>query len=231
MRLEIFTLAAASALPLASALSLGGIVDGLRDRLSLTFGPQLPHRDHGAMLRPELPDSGGRKDGAPTLGDIIGIEKRCSIMSDYALGVDEIARRLHDPEMGTLIFAPINSAIVALPQKPWLGTTDGKVHEEARHDDDSASRNIAKFVGDHLVSHWPPHGSCTVKTFSGQQLKLIAHGQDDWTVETEAGGKYTVLARKTATNGAIWVLDGVLVRATSPNTNSEADDVRRKDFL
>ena len=157
-------------------------------------------------------------------------------MSDYALGVNDIARRLTDLSARTLVLAPVNSAIVAMPRKPWLGDAstasekllvNGQAYQTTK-DEASAEKNIARFVADHIVPDYPIAVGSKVKTLSGHVLTLVVDDKDGSKyVEIADGRRYKVLSTKEASNGAIWVLDGVLQR----NVNHD-DVVRpRHDFL
>lgn len=229
-----------TALPLAAhAWFIGGAFQSVRDGLSLRFGSSggggmMPGRTPGSSLDDDLPPA-----GAPTLGDVIGIDKRASIMSDYALAVDDVARRLSDPDRRTLILAPLNSAIVALPRKPWLGDANADTNTEevdTQRDEASADRNIARFVQDHVVDGFPIGAGSSVTTLSGQTLKVVQDDENEKKVliQDGAGVSHRVLATQTASNGAIWLLDGVLTRSARREKSNDqigTDAHSRHDVL
>lgn len=144
--------------------------------------------------------------GAPLLADIIGL-KQCTIMSDYAMNLEGIARRLLDPSQRTLVLAPINSAITALPRKPWV---DGPVDAQdpkisPLRNEDRAARNIEAFVERHVVSQYPLPAGAEAKNMAGQAISVEMKDEEKY-----INGKYKVLVEKTAANGAIWVISGVI---------------------
>lgn len=146
--------------------------------------------------------------GAPLLSDIIGL-KQCTIMSDYTLNLKDIAQRLADPAAQTLILAPLNSAIMALPQKPWVdspqNTPDKSFEVKPLRNEERAAKNIENFVKRHVVDRYPLTEGKSVSTLAGDKLSFeIKDG------EKYINGKHKVVAEKQAANGAIWVISGVI---------------------
>ena len=70
--------------------------------------PPLPHV--------ETPFSSGE----PTLFDLLVIDRRGSIFSDYVRNAKDIASRLNDRRQATTVLVPTNKAVLALARKPCV---------------------------------------------------------------------------------------------------------------
>lgn len=144
----------------------------------------------------------------PLLSDIIGIEKKCTIMSDYALGLEKVALRLQSSSTQTLVLMPLNSAISALPQKPWLDVSGDKSDISPQRNDERAATNIQRFVEAHVIdiSTKDFKADHTFVSMSGQKLHLTLKEGEKYIQP----GNMLVVAEKEAENGLIWVIDGVI---------------------
>lgn len=155
--------------------------------------------------------------GAPLLSDIIGL-KQCTIMSDYTLSLKEVAQRLADPSRKTLVLAPLNSAIMALPSKPWVdGTGSGQDPKiSPQRNDESASKNIEAFVKHHIVAQYPLEAGQKAETLAGEPVYVEIRAGEKY-----VNGKFKVVSEKKADNGAIWVISGVLTAASHDTAKHE----------
>lgn len=164
--------------------------------------------------------------GPPLLSDIIGINKRCTIMSDYALGLAQVATRLQDSSLLTLVLAPLNSAITSMPVKPWKDTgASGREPEiSPMKSEDNAAANIAKFVKAHVVTMEDKsvvHGM-SIRNMLGQTLHVEERGGRRYIQP----GNHGVVSEKEVANGFIWVIDGVI----DPRDTHEGDSASHGDL-
>jgi hypothetical protein len=79
------------------------------------------------------------------------------------------------------VLAPRNSAIQALPRKPWENPDDyrkfGEVNAyEGQDGQDRAKQNLQRFVEAHLVPASPWKAGEEVETLSGEKLKWTKEG-------------------------------------------------------
>lgn len=157
--------------------------------------------------------------GKPTLADVLGINKQCTIISDYTMGLRDVMLRLQDANKQTLVLAPLNTAILALPQKPWLdasGSEEKRVN--AQRNEERAEANIARFVSAHLAESIPAKAGEHVKRMTGGDMWFEL---DKNAVKRVYPGGFKVTSEREAANGQIWTIDGVMT--------AEQDD--RKDDL
>lgn len=145
--------------------------------------------------------------GEPLLADIFGSLRQCTIIGDYVRSLGAVSDRLVDSSKRTLILAPVNSAIMSLPQKPWKdgpeNAQDPKV--DVLRNDDRASKNIEAFVSRHIVPEYPISEGQSVKNLAGQSITVEMKDGEKY-----VNGEYKVLNEKNARNGAIWVISGVV---------------------
>lgn len=145
--------------------------------------------------------------GVPLLGDIFGSLRQCTIIGDYVRSAQTVSDRMVDSQRQTLILAPINSAIVSLPRKPWQdgpeNAQDPRV--DVMRNDDRASKNIEAFVDRHVIPMFPVEAGTTARNLAGQTLLFEIKDGDKY-----IDGKHKVLDEKLASNGAIWVISGVI---------------------
>ncbi|ORY80357.1 hypothetical protein BCR37DRAFT_381025 [Protomyces lactucae-debilis] len=153
--------------------------------------------------------------GKPTLSDIM--DKRCTIINDYMMGSPDVMQRLQDDTKQTLILAPLNAAIIALPQKPWISMdsasgSGSKEASSAQRNEENAEANIARFVKQHVVAQYPLTAGVRVPTMNGGSIWF----EEDMktSVKRVYPGGHRVVSEKQAANGAIWIVDGIMQPAT-----------------
>lgn len=109
---------------------------------------------------------GGNNDGdnpsqqpSVPLGDILGTHRSLTTFSSLTRLSSPIETLLADLQTNTTVLAPLNSAIEALPRKPWEDPSEySEVGENAYEGDDGrerAERNLRRFVEAHLVTTNP----------------------------------------------------------------------------
>ena len=96
------------------------------------------------------------------LSDVMGRDRSINVFASYARDSAALSARLDDRARNSTVLAPLNSAIDALPRKPWEDPRDydGPLGAHAYDGDDGrdrAARNLRRFVDAHVVplSPWP----------------------------------------------------------------------------
>lgn len=126
------------------------------------------------ILKPNE-DLSGQADG-PIISDVLPKTKGINIFAQLTRDFDPIASRLNDPSKNITVLAPRNSAIQALPRKPWETPEDyskfGEVNAyEGQEGQDRAKQNLHRFVEAHLIPVSPWKEGEEVETLGGEKLK------------------------------------------------------------
>jgi hypothetical protein len=123
----------------------------------------------------DKPSSGASGDGpreqqtTVILSDVMSRDKSISIFASLSRQVESAEQRLDDEARNTTVLAPLNSAVEALPRKPWEDPEDDykgdKVSEQKYAGQDGfeqAQRNLQRFVEAHMIikSPWPEGERC-----------------------------------------------------------------------
>ncbi|EJP65921.1 FAS1 domain-containing protein [Beauveria bassiana] len=149
---------------------------------------------------------------AVRLSDTLGSQRAVGSFSSFARQHEASEERLGSDADKTTVLAPLNSAVDALPRKPWEDERElGELGANAYEGDDGKARadaNLGRFVEAHLVTESPWE--------AGQKAKTMA-GREVWWEESENGTRVVmpdkVEVDKVAIevgNGQIWILKGVL---------------------
>ncbi|KAK2601673.1 hypothetical protein QQS21_004747 [Conoideocrella luteorostrata] len=145
-----------------------------------------------------------------SLADTIGPQRSISSFSSFTRLSSSTSDLLSDFNANTTVLAPLNSAIDALPRKPWESQHDYNTFGSQAYDgsggQDRANKNIEKFVKAHLVTTSPWKEGEKGKTLLGKEI---------WWEERE--GKRVILpdmveVEKVASrvkNGELWIVKGV----------------------
>lgn len=108
------------------------------------------------------------------LADILGTQRSLTSFSSFARMDASIDERLSDFGTNTTVLAPLNSAVDALPRKPWEQPGDyaalGADAYEGDKGQDRARTNMRKFVEAHLVPESPWGENEKVKTVGGKEV-------------------------------------------------------------
>lgn len=131
------------------------------------------------VLKPNE-DLSGQADG-PIISDVLPKTKGINIFAQLTRDFEPIASRLNDPSKNITVLAPRNSAIQALPRKPWENPEDyskfGEVNAyEGQEGQDRAKRNLQRFVDAHIIPASPWKEGEEVKTLGGEKLKWTKEG-------------------------------------------------------
>lgn len=118
---------------------------------------------------------------SPMISDVLPKTKGINIFAQLTRDFDPIASRLNDSSKNITVLAPRNSAVQALPRKPWEDPEDyakyGDVNAyEGQDGQDRAKRNLERFVEAHLVPVSPWKEGEEVETLRGEKLKWTKEG-------------------------------------------------------
>jgi len=164
-----------------------------------------------AMPPPREPTSSDRHNGdAVILSDVLGRDRSINIFAGFTRDIAAISERFADRAQNSTILAPINSAITALPRKPWEDPkqydTLGMEAYEGPDGEERARKNMLKFVEAHIVPVSPWEEGEKVKTLGGDEVwwesqdgeKTVQPGNIE--VSSIPGKVY---------NGEVWILKSV----------------------
>ncbi|EPE24462.1 FAS1 [Glarea lozoyensis ATCC 20868] len=166
-------------------------------------------------LGPALPSSPSKTPSNPPpssnnniyLSDVLGTSRSINIFAGFTRDFAPISQRFEDENLNTTILAPLNSAIMALPRKPWEDPADGgEGVYDAAGGEEKAQRNLMRFVEAHVVGVSPWE--------KGQRTKTLEGGEVWW---EEKGGKKVIQpgdievdsVANQVHNGEVWILKGV----------------------
>ncbi|KIW20855.1 hypothetical protein PV08_01433 [Exophiala spinifera] len=150
-------------------------------------------------------------DSTLSISDILPQTRKINIFASLTRDISSVTGRLEStkPTDNTTLLAPLNSAMQALPRKPWEDRPGDDSVVSAARNEDKAARNLARFVEEHVVptSPWEEGEGHKIKTLGGQELwwehqdgkKVIMPGR------LEVDG---VVGR--VGNGEIWAVKGVV---------------------
>lgn len=146
--------------------------------------PQRPLADNNNLLGPVMsppqedsPSTSAPADGDTViLSDVLGRDRSINIFAGFTRDFATVTQRFEDSALNTTILAPVNSAIMALPRKPWEDPEDydqlGMDAYKGEDGEERAHRNLRRFVEAHVVpaSPWK----------EGDKLKTLAGGEIWW---------------------------------------------------
>ena len=105
------------------------------------------------------------------LSDVMGRDRSINIFAGFIRDIETAARRLDDSAQNSTVLAPLNSAIEALPRKPWEDPRDyGRLGADAYEGEDGqerAQRNLRRFVEAHIVPKSPWDAGERVRALDG----------------------------------------------------------------
>jgi hypothetical protein len=187
-------------------------------------------------LGPALPPVG--PDGPPTaqpgqqpgsdsviLTDVMGRDRSINIFAGFTRDIDTVDKRLADGNSNTTVLAPLNSAIVALPRKPWEDARDyqalGADAYEGPDGEDKAHRNLRRFVEEHVVIESPWNEGDKVETMAGDKVwwekkdgktfvSFMAEldKPDLTSLQIQPGNIEVSSVGSKVANGEVWILKG-----------------------
>ncbi|KAJ5766215.1 uncharacterized protein N7511_003831 [Penicillium nucicola] len=185
----------------------------------------LEHKEHKSMMDKIIPDFlkpqttepvedlsvkfGG--DG-PIISDVLPKTKGINIFARLTRDFEPIASRLNDASKNMTVLAPRNSAIQALPRKPWENPEDykkfGEVNAyEGQDGQDRAKQNLERFVKAHLVPASPWRAGEEAETLAGEKLKWTKEGDR---IFIQPGNIEVDTVAEKVSNGEVWILNDVI---------------------
>jgi hypothetical protein len=199
--------------------------------IALTTAQQAPLRDaapNHPPLNGHLPvmaddsasgkgvDTGSRPSVA--IADVLGSQRSITTFSSFSRIQPSTDRLLADLNANTTVLAPLNSAIEALPRKPWEDPREyDRLGPKAYSGDDGQERarqNLMKFVEAHLVAGSPWTEDDKAETVLGKKV---------WWVEKD--GKKVVMPDEIEVERvASQVSNGEVVSSDSVETSREDTD-------
>merc|ERR1711939_282114 len=210
MRRTILFASLFSSISLAAALSpldfFRSASGSLSSLQSHQFAGQVPMNP--GPFQPEEPSTGDSADNGRPSDSTLSIS---DILPSLTRDISSVAGRLEStkPEDNTTLLAPLNSAMQALPRKPWEDRPGDNSGISAARNEDKAAQNLARFVEEHVVptSPWKAGKEGRIKTLGGQEL---------WWEEKD--GKKVVMPGNLEVdgvvgrvgNGEIWAVQGVV---------------------
>jgi len=159
----------------------------------------------------DSPASSSPADGDTViLSDVMGKDRSINIFAGFVRDFATISGRLEDSSQNTTILAPVNSAITALPRKPWEDPKDydnlGADAYEGEQGEERAHRNVRRFVEAHVVPVSPWKEGEKVKTLAGDEIWW--ESKDGAKIIQPGNVKVSSVASKVY-NGEVWILQGV----------------------
>jgi len=163
----------------------------------------------------QLPSNRDGDGSSLTISDVLPKTRSINIFSSLTRDVERVTSRLtsSDPAVNTTVLAPLNSAMQALPRKPWEDRPGQQAHSDAAlagGDEGRAAENLARFVESHVVpvSPWVEGKAGKVKSLGGGEL---------WWEERDGGKQRVIMPGEIEVhdvvgkvgNGEVWTLKGI----------------------
>ncbi|KAK1072812.1 hypothetical protein LTR74_002327 [Friedmanniomyces endolithicus] len=158
---------------------------------------------------PQTPPSPAQ--AAVILSDVIGNSRQTNIFAGFTRDISSVATRLDASLLNTTVLAPANTAISALPRKPWEDPKDyaemGAAAYEGLSGSDRAGSNLRRFVEAHMVPVSPWGEGEKVKTLAGTEVWWESRGGKTVVLPGEVEVERVV---SRVANGEVWMLKGAL---------------------
>lgn len=156
--------------------------------------------------------SGDVPSSSLVISDILSKTRSIQIFASLTRDVEPISTRLNDPAQNTTVLAPLNSAMQALPRKPWENPEDYEQFGAAeayqgKEGEDRAKRNIRRFVEAHVVPVSPWKEGEEVQTVGGVKLSWTRDGDK---IFIQPGNVEVEQVASQVSNGEVWTLKGVI---------------------
>merc|ERR1712093_355391 len=172
------------------------------------LGPAMPSPPSSSSPGPST--GGGSGSDSVILSDVLGNDRSINIFAGFTRDFATISQRFEDSNTNTTILAPINSAIMALPRKPWEDPKDyeglGADAYEGEQGEERAHRNMRRFVEAHVVPASPWKEGVKVKTLEGSEVWWEAK---DGVKFIQPGNIEVSSVASKVYNGEVWILKGV----------------------
>lgn len=130
-------------------------------------GPLLPSRPPSTMSSTTAADS-------PLLSDFLGTQRSLTTFSSLLRQHDSAASLVSSSSSRATLLAPLNSAVEALPRRPWERPNDydalGTAAYEGNEGKERADKNTRLFVDAHVLPQSPWQSGDRVKTLTGREV-------------------------------------------------------------
>lgn len=124
---------------------------------------------------PQVPMSSER-----IIADLLPRNNQIQIFSSLLRDVDSAWAQLSDPSQYSIILAPSNAALHALPNKPWESDSDEQTYGEQAYEGEAgmqrAQGNLKSFVEMHILSAKEWKEGQKIKTMSGLEVWWESQG-------------------------------------------------------
>lgn len=181
-----------------------------RQEAIMNPGIQLP-KDQGE----DGPPSNSAPNGDVILSDVIGGQRSINVFASFTRDISSVSSRLESAGLNTTVLAPTNSALSALPRKPWEDHEDyAKLGAEAysgKGGEDRAHSNLRRFTEAHVVFASPWKEGEKAERMGGGELWW--ENKDGKTLIQPGNVEVDRVASRVA-NGEVWVLKDVLSYAS-----------------
>ncbi|GAP88708.1 putative FAS1 domain-containing protein [Rosellinia necatrix] len=168
-------------------------------------GPAMPPSDDPSRGQP--PSRGG-----VLISDVMGRDRSVNAFAGFARDVAAVSRRLDSASENSTVLAPLNSAVDALPRKPWEDPRDyGARGASAYEGDDGRERaraNVRRFVEAHVVPVSPWR--------EGERARSLLDGdreiwweRKDGVMTLQPDGIEIQSVASTVGNGEVWIIKSV----------------------
>lgn len=137
--------------------------------------PLPPHPPPAHLpVMPRPPQDDTPTQPAVPLTDILGTNRALTTFSSLTRMHSSTSSLLGDMGTNTTVLAPLNSAMDALPRKPWEDPGEyralGERAYEGGEGEDRAKENLRRFVEAHLVVGSPWEEGVKAQTIGGREL-------------------------------------------------------------
>lgn len=180
---------------------------------ALATGLSLPHlRSLSPLSHDQSPIYQPTMVTTTHISEILSLTKRIRIFAGLTRDVDSVAARLDSGSERTTLLAPTDSALTGLPRKPWEDPDDyERLGTQAYSGDDGAeraARNLARFVGAHVVPAAPWKEGQKVRSMAGVEV-WWEQGKDGER-KIMPGNIEVVEVTSKAGNGEVWIVKGTM---------------------
>ncbi|ESZ98162.1 hypothetical protein SBOR_1465 [Sclerotinia borealis F-4128] len=173
----------------------------------------MPDNDLGPAMPPKSEPSSDPIGGGDTivLSDVLGRDRSINIFAGFTRDIAPLSQRFADSGQNTTILAPVNSAIMGLPRKPWEDPEDydklGANAYEGEHGEERAHKNLRRFVEAHIVPASPWEEGEKVKTLVGDE---VWWENKDGVKRLQPGNIEVSSRADDVYNGQVWILKGLI---------------------
>lgn len=172
---------------------------------------QNPMAANPGIQLPPTSEEPAPPNGDVILSDVIGTQRQINIFAGFTRDISTVSKRLDTSSQNTTVLAPVNSAITALPRKPWEDPKEyaafGANAYEGQDGEDRAHANLRRFTEAHVVPASPWKEGEKVKSMGGATLWWEKKG-DKAVIQPGEVEVERVVSR--VANGEVWVLKSVV---------------------